>query len=145
MAKSLDQDRTQAVLVGGGISILLTRALILIMRSRRVLRAWVTNLAAAELALDVATLGAAIRWWWTNSRGNRQVPLKLAAAATILHAGRVLVFILGRLRPFKDFDVRPEHRSEHDERWSWGQVYFAAAMSVLGVFGVLVIRKRMRA
>lgn len=137
-------DRTQAVLTGGGISILLTRATIIAVGSRQVLKRWVIGLAAVELVLDAATLGTSIRWWMTNLRRHRRLPLQLATAATLLHAVRVLVFVLGRLRPLKDFDVRPEHRAEHDRHWTWGQVSFAAVMSILGVVGVFVVRNRIR-
>ena len=137
-------DRVQAVLTGGGISILLARAAIIAVGSRRILKRWVIGLAAVELVLDAATLGTAIRWWMTNLRRHRRLPLQLAAAATLLHAVRVLVFVLGRMRPFKDFDVRPEHRAEHDRNWTWGQVSFAAVMAILGVAGVFVVRNRTR-
>ena len=137
-------NRMQAALTGGGISILLAQAIIIAVGSRRVLKRWVIGLAAAELVLDAATLGTSIRWWTTNLQHHRRLPLRLAAAATLLHAARVLVFVLGRLRPFKDFDVRSEHRAQHDRRWTWGQALFAAVMSMLGVAGVFVIRRRMR-
>ncbi len=140
---SIDRNRLGAVLVGGGISILLVRAAVLIGGSRRVLKRWVVDLAAVELVLDVATLVASIRWWSTGRQHDRHVPLRLAAGAIVLHAGRVLIFVLGRLRPFKDFDVRPDRRDGHEQRWNWGQVWFAAVMSVLGVVGVLVVRRRL--
>ena len=136
------KNRSAALLLGGGISILLVRAAVLISGSRQVLRRWVIDLAAIELALDIATLGASVRLWVTNAGRHRQLPSRLAAAAIIVHAARVMIFVLGRLRPLKDFDVRPEERAAHDSRWSWGQVCFAAAMSVLGVFGVAVVRRR---
>lgn len=137
-------DRTQAVLTGGGISILLARAAIIAVGSRRMLKRWVIGLAAIELVLDAATLGTSIRWWTTNLRCHRRLPLQLATAATLLHAVRVLVFVLGRFRPLRDFDVRPEHRAEHDRRWTLGQVSFAAVMAILGVAGVFAIRHRIR-
>lgn len=138
------RDRQQAVLTGGGISILLARAIIIAVGSRRTLKRWVIGLAAVELVLDAATLGTSIRWWMTNLRRHRRLPLQLATAAILVHAVRVLIFVLGRLRPLKDFDVRPEHRAEHDRHWTWGQVLFAAVMSILGVAGVFVVRNRIR-
>ncbi|MFW2381469.1 MAG: hypothetical protein ACN4GZ_06895 [Acidimicrobiales bacterium] len=135
-------DRVGALWTGGGISILLTRASIILFGSRRVLRQWVIGLAGVEFVLDLATLLTSIRWGVTNLRRHRSLPLRLAAAATLLHAARVGVFVLGRLRPFKDFDVRPEHRSSHDQRWNWRQVTFAVVMSLLGVVGVFVVRMR---
>jgi hypothetical protein len=64
--------------------------------------------------------------------------------AVIVHAFRVLVYVLGRFRPFKDFDVRPEARAGHDERWSWREIVFAAVMSILGLVGISVVRRRLR-
>lgn len=142
--RSIDPDRLGAVLVGGGISILLVRAVVLIRGSRRILARWVVDLAVAELALDTATLAASMRWWSTGAPRHGRLARRLAAAAIVLHAVRVLIFVLGRLRPFKDFDVRPDQRSGHDQRWSWGQVWFAGVMSVLGVIGVVVVRRRGR-
>ena len=132
------------MLVGGGISILVVRAAFLAVRARNVLRRWVIAMAEVELTLDLATFCAAIAWWASGARWARTTALRCAAAATIFHAVRVLVFVLGRLRPFKDFDVRPGQRTRHDETWTWRGVIFAAAMSVLGVLGVLVVWRRLR-
>jgi hypothetical protein len=137
-------DRVQAVLTASGISILLARATIIAVGSRSILKRWVIGLAAVELVLDAATVGTSIRWWMTNLRRHRRLPFQLATAATLLHAVRVLVFVLGRFRPLKDFDVRPAHRHGHDRHWTWGQVSFAAVMSSIGVAGVFVLRNRVR-
>lgn len=131
-------------LMAAGISILLYRAAALIVTSWRVLRGWVLALAGGELLLDIATLATSIRWGRSNDPDHRRLPLRLAAAATVVHAVRVLVFVLGRTRPFKDFDVRPEHRADHDQRWTRGQVSFASVMSILGLLGVLVVRRCLR-
>ena len=114
----------------------------------QVLMPWVSALLLLELAIDVAVLGWSIRWWVAASPDHDSIPLRLGAAAALLHAFRVLVFALGRVEPFLNFDVRPEHWAEHGGRWSWGQVYFASTLSVLGVLGVLIIwwlRHRRRA
>jgi hypothetical protein len=52
---------------------------------------------------------------------------------------RVLIFVMGRVGPWIDFDVRPEHRALHSTRWTWFDVYFASALTVLGLIGVFVI------
>lgn len=136
-----NDNRIVALLLGGGISILLVRAAILISTAKNFLRRWVIGLAAVELALDIATLGAAIRLCVTKVVGHRALPSRLAAVAIVVHAIRVTIFVLGRFGPFKDFDVRTGQRSDHDSRWSWAGVVFAAAMSVLGVLGVLTVRR----
>jgi hypothetical protein len=61
------------------------------------------------------------------------------AAAAIFHALRVLVFVIGRVGPWINFDVRPEHHEAHSDTWTWTGVYFAGIMAVLGVIGVIII------
>lgn len=65
--------------------------------------------------------------------------LRLGAVVTNLHAARVLIFALGRIEPFVNFDVRAEHHASHAARWRWGQVAFASTLSGLEILGVLVI------
>ena len=65
--------------------------------------------------------------------------LRAGAVATLLHVFRVLIFVIGRTVPWIDFDVRPEQRATHSERWTWAQVVFAAAISTFGVVDVLVV------
>jgi hypothetical protein len=100
---------------------------------------WVSVLLIAEMLLDAACLLSSIRWWITNDKNKDRIPLRLCAAVVILHAVRVLIFVLGRTGPWIDFDVRPVHRALHATRWSWAGVYFAAIMSFLSVIAVLII------
>jgi hypothetical protein len=55
----------------------------------------------------------------------------------MLHAVRVLVYVLGRVAPWVDFDRRPEFRGPAAAAWFW--VWFAAVMSAAGLVVVLVI------
>jgi hypothetical protein len=108
---------------------------------------WVSILLIAELLIDLGVIMAAIPWWTSNDPSKASTPLKLGATAAILHAVRVLIFVLGRIGPWMNFDVRPEHRALHYTQWTWFAVYFAAIMSVLGLIGVYVIwtlRRRAR-
>ena len=100
---------------------------------------WVSAMLIAEMLIDVGCLLSSIRWWIANDYSKSHLALKIGASAAILHAIRVLIFVLGRIGPWVDFDVRPEYRAMHYTRWSWSGVYFAAIMSVLGVIGVLII------
>jgi len=104
-----------------------------------VLVLWVAVLLIAELLIDAGCLLSSIRWLIANDRSKASIPLRMGAAAASLHAVRVLIFVFGRVGPWMDFDVRPEHRALHATRWSWGWLYFAAIMSVLGVIGVITI------
>jgi len=49
----------------------------------------------------------------------------------------VLIYVLGRTGPWHGFDVCPEYRVGQVAEWGW--VVFAAAMSVLGVLGVVIV------
>jgi hypothetical protein len=111
-----------------------------------VLVLWVSILLIAELLVDAACLVGSLRWLITSDADKAGTALRFGAAAALLHAFRVLIFVMGRVGPWINFDVRPEHRAQHAARWDWGWLYFAAIMSVLGVIGVIVIwRLRRRA
>ena len=71
--------------------------------------------------LDLSCLLSSIFWWIKNDKSKARLPLRLGAAAAILHALRVIIFVLGRVGPWIDFDVRPEHRALHDARWRQNQ------------------------
>ncbi|MDH3683192.1 MAG: hypothetical protein OEV40_24980 [Acidimicrobiia bacterium] len=132
--------RRPAALLFGGAGILLYRTVALLAGSGRVvLKPWVVALTFIEMALDCVTMAGSARWWLTRCAGHARLPLRAGVAATLLHAARVSVFVLGRTGPWRDFDVRPEHRADHDERWTWSQVVLASVLSVLGVIGVVVV------
>ena len=136
MKLAWNRQRTYATLVGLGIWILLFRTIIMLTDgSLGVLMPWASALLFAEFALDVGTFPASI-WWWLGGTENRAwLPLRLAAAATILHAIRVLVYVLGRTGPWVDFDWRPAYRGITPPEWTW--VIFAAVFSVLGIIVIL--------
>ncbi len=105
---------------------------------------WVAALLVLELLLDAATVGTSARWWLSCSEKNATVPLRLAAAAIVLHAVRVAVFTLGRVGPWHEFDIRPEYRLQLVASSTLGQVYLASMLSIAGVLGVVVIWYRRR-
>lgn len=141
------RQRLYAILVAAGALILLARTVVMLLGGAlEVLVAWVGALLLAEFALDLAWFAAAVRWLWSRAALDARLALKAAGAAILLHAVRVMIFVLGRTGPWIDFDVRPEERAFHAARWSWEGVYFAATMALLGVIGVaLVWRLRRRA
>lgn len=140
MNLNASKQRIYASLLALGACILLFRTIAMISGgSLAILVLWVSVLLIAELLMDASCLLASVRWWIANNPGKSHLALKLGASAAILHAIRVLIFVLGRTGPWKDFDVRPEQRAMHYTRWSWTGVCFAGIMSVLGVIGVLII------
>ena len=127
-----------ALMLGAGILLFLTIRM-LSQGALEVLVLWVSILLFLELLIDGGCLVASLRWLIANKASKATAALRFGAAAALLHAGRVLIFVLGRVGPWIDFDVRPEQRAGHSARWDWGWLYFAAVMSVLGVAGVVVI------
>jgi hypothetical protein len=107
----------------------------------------VVLLTWVEMAFDALTIVGASRWWASGDDEDAHLPMRAGAASTVLHAARVGVFVLGRTGPWVDFDVRPEHRAGHRQRWTWAQVIVAGALSVGGLVGLIVIgavRRRRR-
>jgi hypothetical protein len=140
MIFNLSKQRVYAALLILGSGILLFRTIQMLSNNAfDYLVLWVFILLIAELLIDAGCLISSVWWWISNDQNNDSIPLRFGAAATILHAVRVLIFVLGRTGPWINFDVRPEHRALHHLRWTWFWVYFAAIMSVLGVIGVVII------
>jgi len=100
---------------------------------------WVSFLLVAELLIDLSCAVFSVIWWISNDASRDSIPLKLGATAAILHAFRVLVFVIGRLGPWIDFEIKPEQRALHYSRGELSWVYFAAVMSILSIIGVVVI------
>lgn len=142
--KADTRSRIYAILLALGASILLYRTLSMITQDAlNFLVWWVGGLLILEMLIDSSCLTFCLRWLIYPEK--EVVALRLAAAATILHAIRVLIFVLGRTGPWFDFDVIPSERAMHPERWTWGQVWFASILSVLGVIAVIWIwRSRMK-
>jgi len=144
----MSRQRLYAFLLALGACVLLFRVVTMLSGGAlTVLAGWVSALLVAELAVDLAALAGSVRWYIAGTAERAGPALRAGAAAAILHAFRVLIFVLGRTGPWVDFDVRLEHRALHATRWTWAGVWFAAAMSALGVLGVLVIwwlRRRVR-
>jgi hypothetical protein len=98
---------------------------------------WVAALLVLEFILDLLCIVISFRWLLANSWVRARLPLRLAAYATLLHAFRVLIYVIGRVGPWYNFDVRPEYHHLYTFEWFW--VYFAAALSTAGIVGVFVI------
>jgi hypothetical protein len=134
------KQRLYASLLFLGACILLFRTITMIVQgSLGILVLWVSVLLIAELLIDLSCAAFSVVWWIHNDSSKDRIPLRLGAAAAILHAFRVLIFVIGRHGPWVNFDVRPEHQALHYTSWSIGGVYFAAIMSLLGVIGVVII------
>ena len=134
------KQRLYATLLFLGACILLFRTIIMVAQGNLgILALWASVLLIAELLVDLGCAVFSVVWWVRNDPSKDRIPLRLGAAAALLHALRVLVFVIGRIGPLINFDVRPEHHALHDTRWNMGEVYFASIMSILGIIGVVII------
>jgi hypothetical protein len=137
---SLSRQRLYATLVFLGAGFLFFRTIRLMTQDALIwMVPWVAALLLAESVLDASILLGALRWWKTQAEEHARFPLRTTAAAVFLHAVRVLIYALGRVGPWIDFDIRPEHRAVYALRGSLGWVYFASIMSVLGILGVIIV------
>ena len=100
---------------------------------------WVSVLLISEFLIDLGCAGFSILWWISNDRSKDRIPLRLGAAAAILHAIRVLVYVVGRIGSRMNFDIKPEYHSSQYTNWDIKWVYFASIMSILGLLGVVII------
>ena len=122
--------RTIRLIVGGALGINAT---------------WVSALLFLEMLIDAACVLTSIIWWIKDNNASARLPVNLCAAMVIVHAIRVTIFVIGRLGPWIDFDVKPEARAMHDTRWTWEGVYIAGILSALSIIAVVIIwiyRKR---
>ena len=133
------RQRIYALLLALGASLLLWRTLQLMFveRGLEILVFWVIFLTILESTIDFACIIASVRWLISNDAIKATLPLRLGAAAAILHAVRVLIYVLGRTGPWVNFDVKPIYHNTYSVEWFW--VWFAATLSVLGIIGVVVI------
>lgn len=94
-------------------------------------------LLVAEFLVDLAWLIASIFWLISSQKEKAGMSLKLAAIAIIVHAIRVLIFVIGRTGPRVNLDVRPEYRADYAVEWIW--LYLAGTLSALSVIGLVVV------
>ncbi len=98
---------------------------------------WVLILLIIEAFIDLACILSSIRWLLSINGKYALTALRLGALAAIFHAFRVLIYVMGRTGPWKNFDVKPEYHETYTFSWFW--VYFAAILSIAGIVGVIVI------
>ncbi len=140
MVREASRQRFYASLLALGACILIYRTVTLITQGAlNILALWVSILLFMEMLIDISCFLTTIPWWVSKDSSRAGTPLRLGAAAALFHAFRVLVFVVGRTGPWKNFDVRPEKIEAHADTWTWAGVYFAAIMAGLGVIGVIVI------
>ena len=127
------RQRTYAILLSVGACILLYRAfsMLFLGNAFQKLVFWVFSLLVIESLVDLTCLITAIRWALADTKEKALLPLRLGAAATILHAIRVLIYVLGRIGPWHNFDLKITYASQSGNLfWIW----FASVLSLLGIW-----------
>ena len=139
MIKKFSKQRIYASLMIFGASVLLFRTIrmMLVENAFEIFVLWVSVLLVAEFLIDLACILCSARWLLSNDNVKASLPLRLGVLATIIHAIRVLIYVLGRTGPWVNFDVKPEYHAFYVFEWFW--VYFAATLAILGIIGVIVI------
>jgi hypothetical protein len=125
------------LILGASILLFLTSRMIFVQRAFEILVLWVFILLILEFLVDISCFVSSLRWLISNDERKATIPLQIGATAAILHALRVLIYVLGRTGPWLNFDIKPEYLSLYSFDWFW--VWFAATLSVLGIIGVIVI------
>ncbi|MFC2077697.1 MYXO-CTERM sorting domain-containing protein [Candidatus Bipolaricaulota bacterium] len=140
-----NRQRTYATLVGLGIWILLFKTIVMLTDgSLTAQMVWVSALLVLEFLVDAGVFLSAVWWWLGGTASRARLPLRLTVAAILVHALRVLIYVLGRTGPWHNFDFRPEHRAGVEADWVW--VVFAGAMSALSLIVLVTawLRRRRR-
>ncbi len=132
--------------LGAGVLLFRTIRMMLVEGAFDILVPWVIILLIAEFLVDLTCLVLSFRWLIIGTKEVAVLPLRFGATAAILHAFRVLIYVLGRTGPWVNFDVKPEYHASYTFEWFW--VYFASPLSILGIIGVIIIwwirRKRIQ-
>lgn len=125
------------LILGAGILLFRTIRLLTIENGWNTLAGWVIVLTFIEMTIDILCIIYSSHWLFRNSNSSKSIALRLGAFAAIFHAFRVLIYVLGRIGPWINFDLKPQFQSTHHANMFW--IYFAAILSILGILGVITI------
>lgn len=140
MKNRLKGRRAFAALLFFGAAFLLYRAIMVVYGGAVYVNVWwVAALLFLEMGLDALCMFCAAVWFVKADKPSESITLKVTAAIIIVHAVRVLIFVIGRVGPWIDFDVTPEHRLAHSSRWVWTDVFLAGTPASLSVIALIVI------
>ena len=131
--------RSLATVLFIGAAFLLYRTLALVSAGAlETFVSWVVVLLMLELIADGITMVVCAAWAISGKAEQVRAVIRATSVVILLHAVRVLIFVLGRTGPWVDFDVKPAARAHHGDSWTWGGVYFAGAMSAISVIALIV-------
>jgi hypothetical protein len=135
----MNKQKVYPLLMIAGASILLFRTirLLTIENGWETLAIWVITCTIIEMIIDLFCIAFSFSWLIKTNLNSKIIALRLGAAAAIFHTFRVLIYVLGRVGPFYNFDLKPQFRNTQNVEMFW--VCFASILSILGVIGVIII------
>ena len=124
------------LMLGTFILMLRTLRMVLVEQEFEMLTDWVYVLLILEFMLILGCLLASSRWFVLSKWRYASTALKLGSWAVMLHALRVLIYVLGRTGPWINLDVKPVYHKSYSFDWFW--IYFAAGFAALGLIGLVI-------
>ena len=130
------------MILGASILLFRTMRLLTVENGWEILAIWVIACTFIEMLIDLICIAFSISWLLKTNLNSKRISLRLGAAAAIFHAFRVLIYVIGRIGPFYNFDRKPQFQTTQDGEMFW--VYFASVLSILGIIGVIVIWQKVK-
>jgi hypothetical protein len=106
------------------------------------LAVWVIIFTFLEMTIDLLCIFFSFLWLLNSAELVKKISLRFGAAAAIFHAFRVLIYVIGRIGPWKNFDLKPYFRQTQNVEIFW--VYFASGLSILGIIIVIIIWSKLK-
>jgi len=125
------------MILGACILLFRTLRLLTIENGWETLAIWVITCTIIEMLIDLFCIAFSFSWLIKTSPNSKIIALRLGVAAAIFHAFRVFIYVIGRVGPFYNFDLKPQFRNTQNAEMFW--VYFASILSISGVIGVIII------
>lgn len=137
-----DKIYSSLLIFGAGILLFRTIRLLTVENGWEHLAIWVIVFTFIEMFIDLLCIIFSFQWFFNNYEGLKRISLKFGAAAAIFHAFRVLIYVIGRIGPWINFDLKPQFRQTHNVEMFW--VYFASVLSILGIVVVIFIWMKLK-
>ncbi len=125
------------LMLAGGFLLIRTLRMVLVEQPFEILAEWVYALLILEFMLDLGCLLAGSRWFILSKWQYASTALKMGVWSVMVHAMRVLIYVLGRTGPWKNFDIQADYHAGYSFDWFW--VYFSAGFAILSLTGVYVV------
>jgi hypothetical protein len=130
------------LILGAGVLLFRTIRLLTVENGWELLALWVIAFTFVEMIIDLLCIIFSFHWLLTDGVNSKKLSLRFGAAAALFHAFRVLIYVLGRIGPWENFDLKTQFQQNQTGDKFW--LYFASVLSLLGIIGVVVIWWKIR-